>query len=216
MANVFYKDYTPDLKFSNSNKPTYEECLEYFVLFLRNFSIFKSTDLEGLERYWEYCEMAKNDAIVLPGEVCEQIVFICKGAIKHFTGGMESQYIIEFASDCDFSAGVRSFLGRIKAVDGFVCAKRTYGLKISYKKYHKLIKDRPAFEQLLNLINDKANQNIRNRLISFQSMDAKGRYELMLSQHPDVFEKFTMQDVSNYLGIKAETLSRLKKEIDKE
>jgi hypothetical protein len=46
-------------------------------------------------------------------------------------------------------------------------------------------------------------------------MDAKGRYELMLSQHPDVFEKFTMQDVSNYLGIKAETLSRLKKEIDK-
>ena len=46
-------------------------------------------------------------------------------------------------------------------------------------------------------------------------MDAKGRYELMLSQYPDVFEKFTMQDISNYMGIKAETLSRLKKEIDK-
>ena len=57
--------------------------------------------------------------------------------------------------------------------------------------------------------------NIRDRLTSFQSMDAKGRYELMLSQYPDVFEKFTMQDISNYMGIKAETLSRLKKEIDK-
>lgn len=109
------------------------------------------------------------------------------------------------------SVPVSEVLGKTKAVDGFVCTKRTYGLKISYKNYHSLIRARPAFEQLLNLINDKANQNIRDRLTSFQSMDAKGRYELMLSQYPDVFEKFTMQDISNYMGIKAETLSRLKK-----
>ncbi len=215
MANVFYRDYTPKTNFPNSSRPAYEDCLEYFVQFLHNFSFFKPSDLEGLEKYWEYCVMQKNEAIVLPGEICENIVFICKGAVKHFTGGSKSQYIIEFATDCDFSAGVRSFLGKTKAVDGFVCTKKTYGLKISYANYHKLIKARPAFEQLLNLINDKANQNIRDRLTSFQSMDAKGRYELMLSQHPDVFEKFTMQDISNYMGIKAETLSRLKKEIDK-
>ncbi|HPN18492.1 MAG TPA: hypothetical protein PK546_03065 [Chitinophagales bacterium] len=215
MANVFYKDYTPNVTFLNTKKPTCEECFDYFIQFLSNFSFFKPKDLVDLDKYWEYCVMQKNEAIVLPGEICENIVFICKGAVKHFTGGTKSQYIIEFATDCDFSAGVRSFLGKTKAVDGFVCTKRTYGLKISYKNYHSLIRARPAFEQLLNLINDKANQNIRDRLTSFQSMDAKGRYELMLSQYPDVFEKFTMQDISNYMGIKAETLSRLKKEIDK-
>jgi hypothetical protein len=216
MANVFYRDFTPSADFSKTNKPNYKECLEYFIQFLGNFSFFSMMDLQGLENYWEYSVLHKNDAIVLPGEVCNHIVFICKGAVKHFTGGLESPYIIEFATDCNFSSGLRSFKDQIKATDGFVCTKTTYGLKLSYIKYQQLIKDKPAFEKLFNLMSEKAMYTLVSRLASFQSMDAKGRYELMLSQHPDVFERFAMQDISNYLGIKAETLSRLKKGIERQ
>lgn len=213
MANVFYRDFTPVANFKNAKRPNYSECLQYFKSFLSNFSIFSAEDLENLDKYWEFCVMKKNDGIVMPGEICSHIVFICKGAVKHFTGGPESPYIIEFATSCNFSTAVRSFLGQIKAVNGFVCAQDVYGLKISRYNYDQLIKERPAFEKLLHLINDKANENILIRLTAFQSMDAKGRYELMLSQYPDIYENYSMQDISNYLGIKAETLSRLKKEV---
>lgn len=216
MANIFYRDFTPTASFLNPNKPSYKECLAYFVKFLQHFSFFSRDDLENLNEYWDYCIIKKNAPIVLPGEVCDQIVFICRGAVKHFTGTTDNQYIIEFATDCNFCAGLRSFVNQSNAQDGYICTKNTYGLSISYKKFQQLIKKRPVFGQMFNLLSEQAVSNIITRLSSFQSTDAKGRYELMLSQHPDVFNNFSMQDISNYLGIKAETLSRLKKGLEKQ
>lgn len=216
MANVFYKDYTPLANFKNANKPTLAECREYLVSFLHNFSIFKPDALEDLKNYWEYCIIPKNEMVVIPGKICGYIYFICRGAVKHFTQDDNGQHIVEFKTDCNFFTGLKSFNNQVPAEDGYICTKNTYALRISHKKYTQLITKYPASKKLFSDFSEKTILNILNRLASFQSTDAKGRYELMLSQHPDVFEKFTMQDISNYLGIKAETLSRLKKEIDKE
>jgi len=211
MANVYYRSFTPSVNFANTNKPSYKECVDYFVKFLSNFSFFNVSDLDDLDDYWEYYSVSKNKSIVLPNQPCESIIFICKGAVRHYTETNEGQYIIDFATDCNFTACLRSFTGNVKTNNGFVASQNTFGLKITRKNYELLIKKRPAFEQLINLFSEKAMVNVLNRLASFQSTDAKGRYELLLNEHPDVFESFTMNDISNYLGINPETLSRLKK-----
>lgn len=54
MANVFYKDYTPNVTFLNTKKPTCEECFDYFIQFLSNFSFFKPKDLVDLDGYTKY------------------------------------------------------------------------------------------------------------------------------------------------------------------
>ena len=85
-----------------------------------------------------------------------------------------------------------------------------------HQNYQRLIEERPAYEKILKILNKEANKCLKKRLISFQSLDAKGRYELMLKEHPNVFKQFSMGDISNYLGINAATLSRLKKGMEQQ
>ncbi len=202
---------TGKVKFYNPYKPTAKECFSYFIQYLACFSFFAPNDLNDLEQYWEYCVLHKNQPLVLSGDVCEYIVFIYRGAIKHYVLHNNSPVNIDFATDGHFCSGVRSFLHQTKAGDGFVSTQNTFCLRISYKKFKELIQEHPAFATLFDMLNEEAMLRLMNRLASFQTMDAKGRYLLLKNEHPEVFNRFTVQDISNYLGIKPETLCRLRK-----
>jgi len=187
--------------------------MAYFKQFLSNFNFFSPEELSELENYWTYFSYPKNRIVVEPGKICSHISFICSGAVKHCAENKNEITIIEFISDCNFVAGFKSFIRQTPAQHRYICTKQTVGLQIAHEKRTQLKDEKPAFEKLFNLFTEKAILNIVDRLTSFQKQDARGRYELMLKQHPDVFLNFSMQDISNYLGIKAETLSRLKKDI---
>ena len=43
-----------------------------------------------------------------------------------------------------------------------------------------------------------------------QSLDANERFNLLMQQNSEVLNRFSMLDIANFLGIKPETLSRLR------
>ncbi|MFN8284974.1 MAG: cyclic nucleotide-binding domain-containing protein [Chitinophagales bacterium] len=215
MANLYFKDYTPVVHFKRA-KPTHQECLNYLALFLKNFAFIEESDLQNLGKYFEYFSAKKNDIISSQGKYCEHIVFICKGAVKHVIENNNQQNVIELFTEANFCASIKSFISGKPAIAGFICSQNTYGLKLSLENFERLIQLRPAFEQLMNQMQDETATNYMYRLTFFQSLDSNGRYHVLLKEHPDAFEKFTMQDISNYLDIKAETLSRLRKKKEAE
>jgi CRP-like cAMP-binding protein len=198
--------------FSNPAKPTYPECLACFIDSLKHFSFLSAADLKGLDAYWEFFSLSKNKPFVLPGEHCPYIAFICKGAMKHFIDDANGRHYIDFKTDGYFCALIPCFLHEQKAKDGVISVKNTFGVKISLPNFKKLTSERPAFAELFRLLAEEETYRVVNRLISFQSTDARGRYELLLRQNSTVFNHFTMQDIANYLGIKPETMSRLRNE----
>lgn len=215
MANLYFKGYTPHLQFKRT-KPTYQECLDYFVEFLKHFSFINEDDLVNLGKYWEYYSAKKNEPIVLNDEVCEYIVFNCKNAVKHVIENNNQQNVIELLTESNFCTSIKSFVLKIPSESSFICTQNTYGLKLSLENFNKLMKQHPVFEQIMNQAHVKITDHLFTRLTLFQSLDSTGRYDALMKEHPEVFSKFTMNDISNYLGIKPETLSRLRKKKEKE
>ncbi|HUM50382.1 MAG TPA: Crp/Fnr family transcriptional regulator [Chitinophagales bacterium] len=212
MANLYFRDYIRISPFKKS-KPTFAECINCFTAFLKQFPFFTEDDLNGLGKYFDYFSAKKNETILLPGEVCEYIIFTCKGAVKQVAKNENGLHIIELLPAGNFCTAINSFKTKRNTVVGFVCAQQTYGIKLSLENYEKLIKQRPNFEKLLNSTYEHGINHLIYRLTTFQSLDANGRYSNLLREQPDVFEKFTMNDIASYLGIKPETLSRLRKKI---
>lgn len=204
--------FSPTPHVYQSYKPTSVECYDYFKKYLIGFPYIKPEDLVQLDKYWDFVILKKDESIVLPGEVCQHIVFVNKGYVKHFTDDHSGRHVINFYTQGDFCAAIPSFLNEAPAVDGFTCTELTFGLKINLQKFKILLKERPVFKQLFNELYSHITSNILQRLNSFQKMDAKGRYNQLLISHPQIFNHFAAQDIANYLGIKPETLSRLKKE----
>jgi CRP-like cAMP-binding protein len=137
--------------------------------------------------------------------------FICRGAAKYYMEDENGKYIISFLTEANHCAPIKSFYYHTKSDVGSVCTEDVYGIQISYEKFQQLIKERPAFDTLFNLLLQENMMFLKSRLKAFQSLDANERFNLLMKQSSEVLNRFSMLDIANYLGIKPETLSRLRR-----
>jgi CRP-like cAMP-binding protein len=121
------------------------------------------------------------------------------------------KYIMAFLTESNHCAPVKSFYYQTKSDVGAVCSEDVYGLKINFDKFQQLMRDRPVYENLFTLLIHENVMYLKNRLKTFQSLDANQRFILLMKEHSEVLNRFSMLDISNYLGIKPETLSRLRR-----
>jgi hypothetical protein len=121
------------------------------------------------------------------------------------------KYIMSFLTEANHCAPVKSFFYQTNSDIGAISTEDIYGLEISYDRFAELIADRPGIEKLFDLLVHENVMYLKSRLKTFQSLDANERFHLLMKQHPEVLNRFSMMDISNYLGIKPETLSRLRR-----
>ncbi|MDB5226528.1 MAG: putative transcriptional regulator, Crp/Fnr family [Bacteroidota bacterium] len=210
MANLFHPNYTPVLKFLIDEKPSAKECIQYFTLFLSNFTFLKKTDIHEITTCWEFFSAKKNDTLLTSNRACDTIYFICKGAVKYYIEDEDGKYITAFLTEANFCAPVADFYSQFVSPNGAQCVEDVYGVKLSYKHYRQLIKKRIGFERFFEILIQQNAKHLKNRLKSFQSQGAQQRYDQLMQDNSEVFNRFMMQDISNYLGVKPETLSRMR------
>lgn len=208
--NIFYPNYTPQITFSSTKVPNKEECIAYFFQFLKNFSQFSDTNLSEISHYLHYRKWKKNEYIFEAGKSYEYMTFIVKGAIEYYTEDKNGKHIIGFLTECNFCSPMKTFFEKLPSEEGVICTEETYGLQISLSDFIYLMQ-RQDFSNFFQLLNREVLHYFEKRLKSFQSLDAKERYDTMLKENPELFHRFPLQDISNFLGIKPETLSRIRK-----
>jgi CRP-like cAMP-binding protein len=116
-----------------------------------------------------------------------------------------------FLTEGNHCAPVKSFYYQTKSEIGAVTTEDVYGLQISFDKFQQLLRDRPVYENLFTLLIHENVMYLKNRLKSFQSLDANERFNLLMKENSEILNRFSMLDIANYLGIKPETLSRLRR-----
>ena len=71
----------------------------------------------------------------------------------------------------------------------------------------------PKIERLGRILTEQAFIKFVEQTIEFQVLSAKERYENLLKNHPEIFQKVQLYHIANYLGIAPKSLSRIRKEL---
>ena len=84
-------------------------------------------------------------------------------------------------------------------------------LLVTRESLQDLTKNVPAFDLMVREIDRNGIIATQKRIHSSISLDAEERYEQIAKTYPEFIRRFPQSMIASYLGISAETLSRIRK-----
>ncbi|MGN7204139.1 Crp/Fnr family transcriptional regulator [Pedobacter sp. SAFR-022] len=188
----------------------YNALFEYF----RNYTKFPlSLEDETLIRdAFKLKKLRRQQFIVQEGDVCKYICFVLSGAVRIYSVNERGQEaVVAFALEGKWISDWESVVLQSPSRYYIDAVEHSEILQISPSELHALEAKIPAIDEFLRLEQRLVAVTTQKRIHTAISMNAEERYQDLLKHHPEYFQRFSQNMIASYLGIKPETLSRLRK-----
>lgn len=119
----------------------------------------------------------------------------------------------DFAFECDWVTNNLSRLNNSPSFLNIKAIEDSEVLVIKQEVLSDLYLKIPKIERLGRILMEQSYLRIVQQTIDLQVLTAKERYENLLANYPDIFQKVQLYHIANYLGIAPKSLSRIRKEV---
>jgi CRP/FNR family transcriptional regulator, anaerobic regulatory protein len=173
-----------------------------------------AVDIELCKKYFESVSFTKNEIIEEQDKIPEYLYFIVSGFMRLFyydDNGDEVTTQINHSNS--FTASYMRFIHSIKAKENVECITDCNLLRISKPNLKTLIDTSDSFKVFSLMIFEQAITIAENRANDFATLNAEQRYKKLLNEKSEILQNVPIQYIASYLGIKPESLSRIRKNI---
>lgn len=170
------------------------------------YSLFETNNLFTGELHLE-----RNDYLSTSGTIDTNIYFIKEGSLKIYVINDAEEQIIRFGYQSNIIASLDSFLSE-RPSDFYIQAiKKTKVKVVSKADFMVFLNSDSRYLKLwIAVLEDMVLQQME-REKDLLTLLPKERYERILKRSPQLFQEIPNKYIANYLRMKPETLSRLKK-----
>ena len=171
---------------------------------------------EQILECFKHTSIKNKEYFLREGEICKQIGYVQKGCFSYYRlleNGKKS--IIEFAFEDWWVGDLESFLNRKPSATFFQALEDAELLCISRNNFEKMMETSTAFRYVFNQKTQTAYLKALERTPKDKSESAEEKYLRMLKEYPQIIQRVPHYDVAAYLGITAESLSRIRSKISK-
>ncbi|MDQ3022303.1 MAG: Crp/Fnr family transcriptional regulator [Bacteroidota bacterium] len=166
------------------------------------FSLFKLRKVE------------RNEILFSKGQICKHFYFVNKGCIRMFyiepDGAEITRY---FAFEKNFGTALSSFITQKPSREYIQAVEKSEVLSILRNDFYQILETIPFFEKIYRRILETSHDYNSQRIESLLGKNAKERYVELTEQSPGIIKRIPNKLIASYLGISAETLSRIKRQV---
>ena len=171
---------------------------------------FKTRHWNIFKKYIEIVEYKKHDIITSYNQVENYLYFIIKGGVRAYYAAVDKEISVVFRFEEQFISSYASFLTREPSMQILNVLEDSTLIRISYESVQKLMKYRVG-ERIFRLNAEELFILKEEREVSLLIDTPDERYNNLLTMHKDWFQRIPQHQIASYLGMSAETLSRVKK-----
>lgn len=156
---------------------------------------------------------SKGTFLLQEQSISKQFFFVIKGCVRLFyvVDGLEKSAF--FYTENDFVSSYDSFTKQSPAKHNFQATEATTVLVISDEHAYQLLAFSPKFDFLARVIMEEELVAYQDIVASFITLNPKQRYLKFLNHKGNLLHRIPQHYIASYLGVSAESLSRIKKRI---
>lgn len=154
--------------------------------------------------------IGKDEHIIKTGKYCDFIGYVQKGLLRSYIITDDQEVNNDFYFENDFLSAFTSFVTGNVTSWNIQALEDAVVYSIPKKTLETLYGQNPAWLAFGKFIFEKEFIKKCKREASFLRDDAKIRYLNLLELHPSIGERVPLFHIASYLGIKPETLSRIR------
>ena len=156
----------------------------------------------------------RNTVLEAAGAVPAHLYFIVDGYLRlYYQDERGDEATTALASGGEFLTPFLSFIHQRPATESLAAITACDVLRIAHPHLKQLIAASPAFQQFSLLIFEQAIAATAHRADSLATRAAGQRYRDLLAARPDLLLHVPVQYVASFLGIKPESLSRIRRQL---
>jgi len=166
-----------------------------------------------LERFLEAAEirtLKKKDILIQEGSVCDFVGFISDGLMRSFVENDGEEYNTDFYFNNYFVSAYSSFLTRLPTEHTIQALTDVELLFVKREQYELLVSSDQQWLRLGKYLAEFFLVRKCQREISLLKLNSGQRLAQTLIAYPGIEQKIPQYHLASYLGIKPESLSRLK------
>jgi CRP/FNR family transcriptional regulator, anaerobic regulatory protein len=161
----------------------------------------------------EVATFKKKDFLLQEGKVCNTITFINNGCLRVFYNVDGIENTIQFFFADSWYTDYASFLTGQPTIENLQALEDCEVILIKKIDLYKLYDKMPVFDRVGRVFAENAFLSISQLNQMKTNEEPEERYRNLLQQRPELVQQIPQHYIASYLGIKPETLSRIRKRI---
>ncbi|MEN2401311.1 Crp/Fnr family transcriptional regulator [Flavobacterium sp. MC2016-06] len=183
-------------------------------IIFQSIQVLSPDELDQLDDVITIRNLKKGDFLLKENQVCNEIVFIKNGILRSYFFNHQGDEITNcFAFENEFMGSFSSFITQNTAEENIQALVDTELQVLNRESLEKLYKSSIHWQEIGRKIAEMEYVTLQKRMVSFQKLTGKQRYEELFLNHQKYIQLIPLQYLASYLGITPRHLSRIRKAI---
>ncbi|QNR25183.1 Crp/Fnr family transcriptional regulator [Croceimicrobium hydrocarbonivorans] len=186
-----------------------------FVSYFSSISPLSPDEAQAIAGSMQTRSFKKGDFLLKEGQISGSTYFILEGCIREYILTDGEEKTTNFYTEEQWAISLNSFDQQIPAKHNWICAEDCEVVQGDEEQAQAIFKKFPRFETLSRTIMEAAFAEQREALNSYYTDSPEERYLKLLKSRPSLLQRIPQYQIASYIGVKPESLSRIRKRIAK-
>jgi CRP-like cAMP-binding protein len=186
---------------------------EVFQKYLSDKIAITQEELDLVQSLSFLKKLRKRQYLLQEGDVWKYHAFVCKGCLRTYrTDEKGQEHIMQFSIENWWAGDLESLRSGLPAKSVIEALEDAEVLLFTKENFDIIQQRIPAFKTMVEDILARSFIVHQNRIHTAISYTAEEKYTNFTNSYPQIFNRVPLHMIASYLGVTAETLSRIRKQ----
>jgi len=155
----------------------------------------------------------KGSFLIKEGQYENESFLVMKGMVRQYKNVDGNEVTTNFFTEEQWIINFETVEGKSISKYNLLCVEDTTVVIGNEEKAIELFKQFPKFERVSRQIMETVFKEQQEQMVTHLTDKPENRYLKLLAARPDIFQRVAQYDIASYIGVKPESLSRIRKKL---